>query len=459
MKTISRIILAISIFILDGLQAQNNISFFHLEDYVQQTTDVSPVYVPKNSLSLGILPGINGVYASISSDLPANLILTPDTNNSNANDLNFQSIIDNLKGNHLNLDVQQSINILQLSFKKEKGSFTFFANQKLNTNFSFSKNGIFNIANGGLRLNNNQILFDDEINGTAFIEIGAGITRQFLNQKLAIGLKAKYIIGLANISTFDDGSLIIDIEDDYSWVINSKNAGIRSSSIIDDTDNLFSLNNTGIGFDIGASYKILPNLEVELAINDIGSITWKNNVNEYLLDNVTDIVIDGVDLTNDGDLEEEFFDKIEEATNGRERNGGTYKTSLPTNSYLSVSYKLGFIHQFRATMFNRHTFTDNKPVLAAGYNLALKRTTYGVVGIKDEVGNANLGINLATKLGPLQLYFASDNLVSTLSNLNTPEKITKVNARVGINFVFGYKKWIEKNYRWDKKNRWIKKKK
>ena len=95
---------------------------------------------------------------------------------------------------------------------------------------------------------------------------------------------------------------------------------------------------------------------------------------------------------------------------------------------------------FRGTMFNRHSVEDASPVFAAGYNINLKKTTYGVVASTNDQGELDYGVNLATKLGPLQLYLATDNLNQLLG---APEEISRFNLRFGLNLVFGYNKWIE----------------
>ena len=423
--------------------AQNNLSFYYLGDYVQQTTSVSPVYIPKNSFSLG-LPVLSGIYASVSSDLPSNLILTPDPNDPEKNDINLQNIIDLTTGDLLNIKLNQSFSLLHLSFKRKNGSLSFFANEIIDANIGFSKNGIFNLLNGGSTQVGNQLLFNDKVNITAYSEAGFGFTQQFLDKKLAIGLRAKYILGILNGSTFDDGEISIDIEDDFTWRVNTRNAGFRVAGLQFDEDYTFSSDHKGFGFDIGATYEVIPNLTLELAINDLGSITWKNSTTTYRLKDVTDVRIEGVDLTSDGDLAEEFVDQLEAAADGEENKGESYTTTLNTNSYVSALYKLKNIHHFKLTMFNQHQNSDNQSVIALGYNLALKKSTYGLVGIKDEVGEISMGLNFAATLGGLQIYATSDNLFTGLTKLESPELLTNINARIGINFVFGYKKWILK---------------
>lgn len=434
-KTLAAI--AITVFTSNSVSAQNgNISLFHLGDYVHQTTNVSPVYIPKNSFSLG-LPGISGVGVQFSNGFKATDVLKeiPGTDQLEAD---YLALYNSLDGDYNNLNQSLTVNVLSLAFKRKHGSLSFFVNAKDNLSWQMSKNGIINLMANGITQESNGILLDDKLNVTSYIEGGIGFTQQFLDDKLAIGVRVKYLIGLANGSTEEDGFAKIDVNDDYTWTINSNNAVARIAGVdLENTDDYeFSTANSGFGFDIGASYEIIPNMNVEIAINDIGSITWKENVKEYYIENSTNVVVNGVDLNSDNDLLEDLEDKLNEDITTGEREGSSYKTSLATNSYASVSYLYKDKHQFRATMFNNHTIEDAESTIALGYNLALKKATYGIVGIKNANGDFDFGFNVAAKLGPLQLYVITDNINQIL--LTKPEEKKNLNLQLGINLVFGY---------------------
>jgi len=429
-------LIVFSIFLKNDIKAQSHVSFFHLGDYVQQSTELSPVYLPKNKLSIG-LPGVS---VAVSNQLSYRQIFPQNLTNPNFVDFDMQGMYNAIDGEYNNFAISQSVNLFNLAFKRKHGSITFFVNQKVNTNWKMSKNGVLNILNNGLQKRNNTILLNDQIDATLYAEAGIGFTQQFLKDKLAVGIKLKYLIGVANGSTQENATASVRVNNDYSWTINTKNAFARSAGI--DLENIkdykFNTNNTGIGFDIGASYEIIPNLIVEAAINDIGAITWKDNVKEYYVNDVTNLEHEGTNLRSDNDV----LDDLEALTeSGKldtgERKGTSYKTSLATTSYLSASYSLFKKHQFRATMFNNHKLKDDKAVLGLGYNLALRKTTYGVVGIKNAQGEIDYGVNFATKIGPIQIYAATDNLNKILGK---PEEVRNANLKLGLNLVFGYGK-------------------
>jgi len=435
MKNLIRIITitAFTVLLTNSAKAQSQISFFHLGDYVQQSIDVSPVYIPKNSFSFG-LPGV-----SISSNLgfsPSDLLT--EIPGSNKLELNYGNVKNKVEGDDINTSVITNFNILNLAFKRNHGSLSFFVNLKNNTNWGMSKNGLLNLLDDGLAKPNNTILLNDDIHTTTYVESGFGFTQQFLNDKLAVGIRVKYLLGINDGATNKDGEAQVDINNDYSWTINTNNAYAMSAGYNGEDIEHISFKNAGIGFDIGASYEIIPNLVIEAAVNDIGSITWKDNLREYYLEDVSNLEYVGTDLNSDNDVLEEL-EKLTEEGNLEvgEREGESYKTSLATTSYVSGSYKLSKIHQFRVTVFNNHQFTDRESVVALGYNVDLKNTTYGLVGIKNDQGKIDYGLNLATKLGPLQFYLATDNFNKIFGPL---EDINQLSFRTGVNFVFGYKK-------------------
>lgn len=411
----------------------SKISLFHLGDYVQQSGNVSPVYLPKNSFSMNLI----GIGAQLSNNFSGADLLKP---SGVANELkyDFLNIYDNLDGDHSNINQELNVNILAMAFKRKHGSLTFFVNARENINVGLSKNGLVNLLANGI---NDEVKFEEKINSTVYAEGGIGFTQQLLKDKLAIAVRVKYLLGLANASTAEDGFAKINVNDDLTWTVNTNNAIAKISGIPADGETPKLGQNTGIGFDFGASYKILPNLTIEAAVNDIGSITWKDNIKEYYLNDATDVVIEGADFDQSGDIGENLFNKIKEDIGSGEREGTSYTTNLATSGYASVSYLLAKKHMFRGTYFQNLADEEAKPIMALGYNLDMKKTTIGVVGIKNIYDEIDLGLNFAAKLAFFQLYFATDNINKLLGPV---QDIKNINAHVGLNLVFGYKKWLKK---------------
>lgn len=130
-----------------------------------------------------------------------------------------------------------------------------------------------------------ETLTDDGINFSLnrYQEIGIGTARQI--GKLAIGLRVKALLGSqATVLQHLDYSLFtedfgakVSMQSDYSFF---RTTGSGTPGI-------------GIGVDFGAVYTLRPNLSVQFAIQDLGSIRWEGE--SY--DQTVDIDYEGVEIT------------------------------------------------------------------------------------------------------------------------------------------------------------------
>jgi hypothetical protein len=141
-------------------------------------------------------------------------------------------------------------------------------------------------------------------------------------------------------------------------------------------------------------------------------------------------------------LENKALDELETIfeTNETEK---AFKSELNMKTYLSARYALTEKNTFTLALFNTNAFDEFKPSYSLGYNRTLKKTTFGVLTSMGGVNNEFLfGANFAAKLGPFQLYAATDSLKAIF---NKPEESTGANIRIGLNLVFGYNKHIKKD--------------
>jgi len=411
--------------------AQTQFSFYNLGDYVQQTQNVSPVYLQQNGFSLGF-----GVGLGLETGFQIKDILVANEN-ANTNRLDLQNLYTSLEAdNNLNLDV--AVNLFSMGFKTNQGTISVFANARVKNYFDYTDNFIGVVANGI----NDFDLVNNRINTSAYTEIGVGYTHKFMDDRLAVGIRLKYLNGIANASTEKDatGSLAINPLDN-SWTINTQNAIVNTSMIANSDTNFndggFFTDNTGFGVDFGATYKIDDKFTVELAINDLGSINWSQDVANYYIQDQEGTVYSGIDLDNeDGDIAEAMVDKIGDLVAADESTNG-YKTKLVATSYTSVKYQMDPLNAFNFTVFNNYAFGQVDPDIAIGYQRTLKRTTFGLLAATGgHQGGINLGANFVVKAGPFQLYAATDNLLAVFKK---PEEMTGAALNFGLNFVFGYK--------------------
>lgn len=419
---------------MSNINAQDYFSFYNLGDYVVQTQNISPVYIPKNSFTFAI--PVANVGFNLNSGFKVNELLVQNktTNNLEFNLANLYNEAEDV--NDLNLDV--TVNLFYMAFKRKRGSFTIFANTRATNNWRYSKDFLGIAANG---ITSNFSLNEiNEVN--EYNEIGVGITQTFFNDKLAIAVRAKYLNGFVHNSTQEGATASLEIDESGNFILSAQNATVNSSGtgVFEEDSEDFKIftENTGWGFDFGATFKATKKLTFEIAVNDVGSITWKDDVKNFNIEDVKDAIYSGVDLRDDaGGLENNALDELESLFNTNETEN-EFKQSLNMKTYLSARYALTEKNTFTLAAFNTHAFDEFKPSYSLGYNRTLKKTTFGVLTSMGGVDNDFLfGANFAVKLGPLQLYAATDSLKALFTQ---PEEASSANVRVGLNLVFGYNK-------------------
>lgn len=418
-----------------SVNAQDYFSFYNLGDYVAQTQNVSPVYLPKNSFTFGTPANVG---AFVDAGFKINQVLV-EGSVQGTNKIDFNELLKTVEPeNNFAEDINASV--FMLAFKTKKGSFSVFANSRVTTDWQYSDDFIGIAANGIESFDLSQ----DRIQSTAFHEIGIGITRTFFKEKLAIGIRAKYLNGVAHASTEDGASATLDINPLTSqWTVTAQNATLNTAGIAleDGEEQAIFTGNTGFGFDFGAVYNITPKLSIELAVNDIGSINWKEQVVNYNIEDQEGATYDGTDLDAGGDVLENFeseFSQIVPTTETTEE----FKTTLSMKTYGSIKYQISRRNALNFVAFNNHAFDNFEPRYSLGYQRTMYKTTFGVLASTGgQDGDINIGANMIVKLGPLQLYAATDSLSAVFGK---PEEASGGAVRFGLNFVFGYKKHVNK---------------
>ena len=414
-------------------KAQDYLSFYNLGDYVIQTQDLSPILLPKYKVNFGTPLNVG---MNLNSEITINQILVESGNNLK---VDFDNL--NLVANETNIvNTDIVANIFILAFKINKGSISFFANAKSNLIWQFSEDFTDIAANG---FGQSFSLSREKINFTSYSEIGIGYTRTFLGDKLAVGLRLKALSGIAHTSLKENAQFGIDINNNnFVWTASATNATLNTSGV-SDTENLSLVgDNAGFAMDLGLNYELNDKLSLDLSINDLGSINWKDNVINYNIEDVNGGVYNGFDFEDSGNVQ----DEIEEALNnviGTTETNESFKTNISSRMFFSAKYKISKKNVLRATYFNNNNpYIETKPSFGLGYNRELNKSTYGIIASAGGINNGlRFGANFAFQLGFLQLYTAIDDI----SNIGGKvQEANSANFRFGMNFLFGYREESKK---------------
>lgn len=425
--------------------AQGYYSFFQLRDLVPQTQNLQPTFIPNNSFTFA-LPAINfGV--NVSGDFELRDVLSKPAG-SNDYTVDFDVLLEATDASNL-LRIDATNNIFHLGFKTKNGGISFFANTRVSVDFQYNDDLIDLLANGNANKIGQEISFDGtRFMANAYHEVGVGYARRFLGERLTVGARVKLVHGLFHGSLKEGatGSILTNATD-YSWRVNVANGTLNTAGfdlLFNDDDypdneltNYLTWNdNSGVAFDLGASFKVTDKLTVEASVNDIGSINWKEQTINYNTAD-TSVVFSGVQLRNLENADQVLQDSIESKFRSNETNE-SFKTTLAKRSYLAVNYMLTEKDRLTLMAYNNHSLGEIDPGYAVSYNRIMNKFTFGLIGIfRGRGAAATIGANLASNIGPVQLYMATDNILI----FNKPEEKSKVDLRFGINLMFGYKKW------------------
>lgn len=415
--------------LISSVKAQDYLSFYSLKDYVIQTQDLSPIYLPKYKVSFGTPLNVG---ANLNSNIKINDILVESGNNSLKLDFdNLNSVA--ASSNIFATDV--TANLFMLGFKTKKGSITFFANVRANVAWEFTDT-FTNIAANGF--GQSFALSQERLGLNSYSEIGVGITRQFFNDKFTVGVRLKSLNGIAHSSIQDNAEFAVDInQTNFLWTIMASNATVNTSGIANTDDISFFGKNSGFGMDLGFAYQLNNKFSFELAINDLGSINWSDNVTNYRIQDTTGAVFQGFDFQDSGNVQDEIEDALNDVIGTSETND-SFKTKIGSRTFFSANYQMSEKNALRATYFsNNNPFVETKPSFGLGYNRTLRKATYGVIASTGgTTGGMRFGANFAVQLGFLQLYTA----IEDISNISGKvEEANAANFRFGLNFLFGYK--------------------
>lgn len=448
MKKIVLIILSVFSFATFSAKGQGYFAFYELRDVVPQAQILQPAFIPTNSVSVS-LPFLN-FGTSVQADYKLEELFS--YNNQGQLTVDFDLLRASAQDdNHTNFDA--TTNLLNVGIKTRVGAFTLFGNTRATGNIIYGVELMEFLANG----NSNHIGKTLDLSGTKFVlnginEVGLGYANEFLDKKLTIGARVKMVQGVVHGSIGDDfqGTLHTR-ESDYLWTIGVKNGNINTAGLdyffnsqdYESTDFLnyaLSNKNRSVGFDIGAKYQILPWLKAEVAVNDIGNLKWSESVRNYTTE---DAVVEylGVDLANLSEADNIFRDSLGSKFDSRETQE-TFTTALGTRIYFTAIGNITPNDRFSLTYFKNNALKGIPANYALSYNHRFENFVVGAVGSYRRANNeVNIGASFASNIGPVQLYMALDNVLVA----NKPEQYSKADFRFGLNLMFGYEKWKQKD--------------
>lgn len=475
MKNCIKYIIACAIVVLT-LQKGNaqNTNTLYFMDNIAERNNINPAFTPNCNFYFDfiVLPNMYMNFGNnnfIFNDLIYNQDGKPTLF------LNSQENIDNFY-NSLNpsteIKFNLGINILSFGFKVKKHYFTFDMGVNAET-YAYLPRDIFKLALYGAEDPHNVNKFDFSslgIDASLYSKLGLGYMYQ-INNKLQVGVKAKFLMGYANINT-QINQLELGISR-QSWTL--KTDGIINASLplqfninedgsidpesiaMSNNNDLISLlyNPAGIGgaIDLGITYQPIKNLTISASITDLGMIYWKRNSISGNMNGSHEItqLIDYTfgDTLNTEEITDMFTQLGDDILGSIKIDGTnhTYATMLRANFYTGVEYGI-LKNKISFGVVNRLTFNNNRiddeATLAVNFRpVDCFKVTFDYSFINGRWGNIGIGLNL--RAGIFNMYLLADYIPLSFARVNLGDmgngkdlKIPIPNKSQGFNFQVGW---------------------
>jgi hypothetical protein len=361
--------------------------------------------------------------------------------------------------NRISVDLHEQL--LGFGFKGIGGFNTIEINARANVGVNIP-GSLFRLAKQGIE-NKTYDISDFAAHADAYGEIALGHSHQ-INEKLRIGAKMKFLLGVANIDAdFKKAQLTLG-EDEWVGVTNAEiQTSLKKMAYkIEETErgpegdehthryvsgvenSKWGINGFGLAFDLGATYKLDDNWSFSAALLDLGYIGWNNN---YVASTNGDKAIHtSTYIFNvDDEARNSFEDESKRLTEGLSElyelddmgNKGSRSRGLAPTMNLGVEYtpdfyrkmSFGLMNNSRMGKYGWTEFRLSTNVAPTNIFSATANLAFGTYGF-------SFGWLLNFHPNGFNMFLGMDHTLSKLAKQGAPLS-GRGNVNVGINIPFG----------------------
>jgi len=411
---------------------QTNMVFYPFENQIN-SSNLNPAYITsQKQFSFSIFP-LSGINLGYNNQKPIKDMITKILQGDQTND-DFRDVFNGMI--KLNLFYQKlETPLLSLGYNSDFGSFNFRIQE--NIQFMTVLNGGFtefltNSSSQSIPVNKPQLFPAQALH---YREYSLGYAREVIKNRLSVGLRAKLYFGKLSMSSNVQGEVVKKNNDFYLQIRNQVKISFPMNIKLD-PDSLLSLvelpndfsvgnylmnsKNIGVGFDLGMTYKITPDLVLSASMTDLGKINWKSNLNQitfngnYKFPQEFIASGDNSSLTKVNGFSNETTDftqlykiKVDESP---------YSTNLPVTFYAGLKYRL--YPKFNVTAVDRfissQSMSFNSLSMTGIYdirkNLSIS-SGYAILG----KSYTNIPFSILYTGEVCQYYLGTDNLLSLIA--------------------------------------------
>ena len=432
-----------------NISAQNIHTGYNSNSFILQSI-ANPSSFPNSDVVVGF-PGLSNLSYGLQSPITLNELFTKGDDDSLR--IDFPSLSSYLSDNNLlNIGGRNQLFYLGLKVGKKKNVFVYIGDEIVSDISIGVPGNLFDFLNAGnansfnQQINFNDQRFDISIYNSLYVGVSSDI-----NDKLNIGTRIKFLNGLANVNTqklnlsiFTDSTSIPIFETTLKSDIQIQTSGL---GLITDTLNFDPLLNSGIGFDIGGSYKFNKELELSFSINDIGVINWVEENNQFYTTNgEATYVLQG--LTHSSSVDNDFEAQLDEITDSLQlamepySSTGSYETKLNPSMFLGLAYEINDKHSLSFLFHSKKNLDGNLNVFNLGYQFSVAESLQLLASYQNFNGLSNIGSGFVWSPGVLQMHLILDNLLA--ADLFDTKSLF---LQLGCSFQFGKKSTVVRRSR------------
>lgn len=414
---------------------------------VYQSTYFNPGFVPKYKYSIGI-PVISNFYMNNARTGFTVQDVIDCTDDSGYVDLN--QFYDKISEDGITINTLIQTDFFHVSFPVRNFQIGINISEKTQTTQAFSKQfiGFLTQGNGYFKGKTAEFKGLDFYN-ISYVETGVSVARQF--RKFSIGVRAKYLQGMAFVETSDLRFSISTPDNAFDSLtvrvggkINSSNVPLLVDSVTGkqpdekakkfDAANLAQFQNNGFAFDLGFTYNIKPRLVVHGSVVDLGSITWNSAPYNYTLAN-SEVKLNGFtnDQLNNDSVRGNYTDSIVALLKGATVTENSFSSALRTRYFFGADWdfsfrdRIGFLFQGQSNPNSFYTAYTFSYTHRFGVNWDVTTNYTRLNGESN-----NIGLGTAVKMGAFQFYIVQDDILLYFK----PGTAQNFYFRIGLNLVW-----------------------
>ena len=344
-------------------------------------------------------------------------------------------------GEYNYLRFNSQIDLLGLALRFGKLQLSLSTAAKVGAFFHYPKPLLNLIWEGNAPYIGQTLEIGPDIQAYAYSEIALGGAYQ-VSENLNVGLRLKYLNGIANLSTLQR-SITFTTQDEYYQLLSTVNYQLQTSvvSFGDLEDFEFSFEpqafsgNSGLAIDLGGTYNLGKRWSFAASLTDLGYINWKEAASTY--DVEADLTFEGIDaaalVLGDTTAMQNLMDSLLQDFSATQH-PGSYKTNTPAQLYLSATFTPIESLRLSALFYNEFYRNHSFPALALSASKDFGKVfTLGATYSLRHQSYTNLGLNMWLRLGPFAGFIATDNVLAPIF----PMAHKQFNLRFGTSLLIG----------------------